>query len=298
MRKNKNERKTKKRSIKLNIIKLLIIVVILIFITPKFVSFARYVYNFAYEHYIASKDFYFTSDKLGDPYTEYEVTNNWSGAESYTVIVNLSSKKNDMALTIADIDYTVSATHSNNITCTLNKNSGTIVGTGNSGSNVDAVTVTIEPANGVALPTNAEVWVEVTATATSPYTKTLRGKLIFEVGASDISYEIIDAPNQPYLTVNIVNSTATAANVTLSYSPTVVLLDMTSRFYLNSSANTTQAINSYNYINSITSSVNGLSTSSVKFYKTDSTQDYSYSGGSATPIITLTTSNGGGGSGS
>ena len=293
MRKNKNVRSIKKKSIKLKIIKLLIILIVLIFITPKFISFARYVYNFAYEHYIASKDFYFGSDKLGETLVEYEVTNNWSGAESYSVIVNLSSKRNDMALTKADINYTISETHSSNITCTLSKLSGTIVGTGNSGSNVDAVTVTIEPANGVALPTNAEVWVEITASAVSPYTKTLTGKLIFEVGASDISYEIMDAPNQPYLTVNIVNSTATAANITLAYSPAVVLLDMTSRYYLNSISSTTQAINGYNYIDSITSSVNGLSTTSVKFYKVDATQDYSYSGGSATPVITLSTNNGG-----
>ena len=288
MKEFKNVRRKRKKPIKLKIIKLLIILVVLIFMTPKFVSLARYVYDFAYEHYIASKDFYFSSDKLSDTYIEYEVTNNWSGAESYTVIVDLTSKKNDMAYTMADISYTVSATHSSNITCTLSKNSGTIVGTDNHGSNVDSFSVTIEPAGGVALPNNAEVWVDITATANSPYTKTLRGKLIFEVGTADISYEIIDAENQPYLTVNIVNSTSSAANVTLAYNPTVVLLDMTSHFYLNSTATLTQPIGTYNYINSVTSSVGSLSTTSVKFYKVDATQDYSYAGGGGiTPVITL-----------
>ena len=114
------------------------------------------------------------------------------------------------------------------------------------------------------------------------------GKLIIEVGSADISYEIIDAVNQPYLTVNITNSQSTGANVTLTYDPTVVLLDMTSRFYLNATANDTQQINNYSYLKSITSYVESLSTTTVRFYKNDSSQDYTYTPGSGvTPVIAL-----------
>ena len=64
---------------------------------------------------------------------------------------------------------------------------------------------------------------------------------------------------------------------------------MTSRFRLNSAGNTNSQLNGYNYFNSITSYVESLSTTTVKFYKEDSTQDYSYvNGSSATPVITLT----------
>ena len=284
-----NRRKRRNRA-KANLILCLILFVIVIYITPKFFSFARYVYNMAYEHYLVAKDFYFASDKLSLSHSEYEVTNNWSGAETYQVIVNMSSKRNDLAMTEADITYSITYTCSDNITCTLDKTSSTIVGTGNNGVNEDAFTVNINPANGTALNDGEIAWVDITASSTSPYTQTISGKLIFEVGTSDISYEIIDEANSPYLTLNIINSTSSNTNVTLSYDPTVVLLDMTSRFYLNTQTTfNTQTLNNYSYINNITSPVSALSTTSVKFFKTNSANNYSFLAGSpGTPVITLT----------
>ena len=284
-----NRRKRRNRA-KANLILCLILFVIVIYITPKFFSFARYVYNMAYEHYLVAKDFYFASDKLSLSHSEYEVTNNWSGAETYQVIVNMSSKRNDLAMTEADITYSITYTCSDNITCTLDKTSSTIVGTGNNGVNEDAFTVNINPANGTALNDGEIAWVDITASSTSPYTQTISGKLIFEVGTSDISYEIIDEANSPYLTLNIINSTSSNTNVTLSYDPTVVLLDMTSRFYLNTHTTfNTQTLNNYSYINNITSPVSALSTTSVKFFKTNSANNYSFLAGSpGTPVITLT----------
>ena len=284
-----NRRKRRNRA-KANLILCLILFVIVIYITPKFFSFARYVYNMAYEHYLVAKDFYFASDKLSLSHSEYEVTNNWSGAETYQVIVNMSSKRNDLAMTEADITYSITYTCSDNITCTLDKTSSTIVGTGNNGVNEDAFTVNINPANGTALNDGEIAWVDITASSTSPYTQTISGKLIFEVGTSVISYEIIDEANSPYLTLNIINSTSSNTNVTLSYDPTVVLLDMTSRFYLNTHTTfNTQTLNNYSYINNITSPVSALSTTSVKFFKTNSANNYSFLAGSpGTPVITLT----------
>ena len=284
-----NRRKRRNRA-KANLILCLILFVIVIYITPKFFSFARYVYNMAYEHYLVAKDFYFASDKLSLSHSEYEVTNNWSGAETYQVIVNMSSKRNDLAMTEADITYSITYTCSDNITCTLDKTSSTIVGTGNNGVNEDAFTVNINPANGTALNDGEIAWVDITASSTSPYTQTISGKLIFEVGTSDISYETIDEANSPYLTLNIINSTSSNTNVTLSYDPTVVLLDMTSRFYLNTHTTfNTQTLNNYSYINNITSPVSALSTTSVKFFKTNSANNYSFLAGSpGTPVITLT----------
>ncbi len=286
MNRSRNRRRKRIKTKELNIIKILIILVILIFIIPRFISFAIYVYNFTYEHIISSQDFHFSSDKLTEDHLEYEVTNNWSGAETYTILINMSSKQNDMSYTEADIVYSISCTCSDNVTYTLSKTTGTIVGTKNNGDNLDAFTIDITPIS--PLSNNDEAWIEVTATSTAPYTKVLTGKMILGVGTSDISYEIIDAPNQPFLTVNIVNSTSIDTDVTLTYDPEVVLLDMTSRLYLNSTDSDTQQLNSYDYLNSITSSVSSLSTTSVKFYKIDVTQDYSYAGqNSITPVIQL-----------
>ena len=290
MKDRKTNRRKRRNRAKANLILCLILFVIVIYITPKFFSFARYVYNMAYEHYLVAKDFYFASDKLSISHSEYEVTNNWSGAETYQVIVNMSSKRNDLAMTEADITYSITYTCSDNITCTLDKTSRTIVGTGNNGVNEDAFTVNINPANGTALNDGEIAWVDITATSTSPYTQTISGKLVFEVGTSDISYEIIDEANSPYLTLNIINSTSSNTNVTLSYDPTVVLLDMTSRFYLNTQTTfNTQILNNYSYINNITSPVSALSTTSVKFFESNSANNYSFlAGSSGTPVITLT----------
>lgn len=290
MKKKKEvKKKNTRKVIKINPIVLLIILAIVIFLTPKFVSTAKYIYNAIHEHYLSSKDFYFSSDKLSINHTEYEITNNWSGAEPYIITVNMSSKENDMAYTEADINYNISYTCSDNVQCTLNKTTSTIVGRGNNGVNEDYFTVTISPSGNTALAEGEQAWVDITASSTSPYTQTITGKLILEVGSADISYEIIDKANQQYLTVNITNSQSVGANVTLSYDPNVVLLDMTSRFRLNSAGNTNSQLNGYNYFNSITSYVESLSTTTVKFYKEDSTQDYSYvNGSSATPVITLT----------
>ena len=285
----KRVRKNNKRKVKkINPIVLLIIFIIVIFLTPRFVSTAKYVYNVIHEHYLSSKDFYFSSDKLSINHTEYEITNNWSGAEPYAITVNMSSKQNDMSYTESDIDYNITYTCSDNVQCTFNKNTSTIVGTANHGVNEDYFTVSISPSGLSALAEGEKAWVDITATSTSPYTQTLSGKLILEVGSAEITYEIIDAVNQPYLTVNITNSQSVGADITLSYNPEVVLLDMTSRFRLSSTNDTTQQLNGYAYLKSVTSYVESLSTTTVKFYKNDATQDYSYSPGSGvTPVITL-----------
>jgi len=283
----KRRRRNKKRRI--NLILILMLFFLVVFLTPRFVAFAKYVYSSIQEYYLASKDFYFSSDKLSLGGTEYKVTNNWSGLSTYVVAVNMTSKRNDKAFTEADIAYNVSFTCSDNITCTLSKASGTIAGTGSNGVNEDSFEVRINPAAGRTLINGEEAWVQVTATSTSPYSQTITGKLIVEVGTADVFYEIVDSVNSPYLTVTITNGTSDPAAVTLSYNPANVLLDMTSRFYLNSSSHTTQQINGYAYINSITKTVDALGITTVKFYKTDPSQNYSYlKGESATPIISLT----------
>lgn len=288
-KKRKINKRTMRRTKQFRKTMSLVLLVVLIVLIPMFYSLAKYVYNTFHEHYLSSKDFYFASDKLSINHSEYEVTNNWSGAETYVVTINMTSKENDMAYTESDIEYSIQCSCSSNIQCQLNKTSSTIVGRGNNGVNEDYFTVSINPANGTALNAGESVWVELTATSSSPYTQTLSGRLILEVESADISYEIVDSANSPYLTVNIINSQSVSSPVTLRYSPSNVLLDMTSRLYLNSTNHTTEQLNGYAYWNSVTATVDALSTTSVKFYKQDETQDYTYSSSSsATPIITLT----------
>lgn len=271
------------------IIPILIVLTILAFLVPIMTSLSKYVYNAIHDYYLGTKGFYFNSDKLSSNHSEFEIANNWSGAETYTITINLNSKKNDLVFAETDIDYEIEYTHSDNIECTISKTSGTIIGSANGGINEDYFIITINPAAGTSLPNGATTWVEIEVTSTSPYVATLSGKLMVGVGTEDINYEIMDSVNNPYLEVNITNSLNTGKDVTLSFDPNVILLDMTNKFTLNSSAKTTVQINGYDYVNTVTSYVGSLETITVKFYKVDPSQDYTYQAGDTkTPVVTLT----------
>lgn len=271
------------------IIQILIVLVILAFLVPIMTSLSKYVYNAVHDYYLGTKGFYFNSDKLTSNHSEFEIANNWSGAETYTITINLNSKKNDLVFAESDIDYEVSFTHSDDIECSISKTTGTIKGSGSGGINEDYFIITINPANGTALANGVQTWVDITVKSTSPYVATLSGKLYIGVGTEDITYEIIDSQNNPYLEVNITNSLNTGEDVTLSFDPSILRLDMTSAFRLNSTAITTQDINGYAYVNSVTSHVGSLETTTVKFYKVDPSQDYTYQAGdTGTPVVQLT----------
>lgn len=271
------------------IIQILIVLVILAFLVPTMTSLSKYVYNVIHDYYLGTKGFYFNSDKLTSNHSEFEIANNWSGAETYTITINLNSKKNDLVFAETDIDYEVSFTHSDEIECSISKTTGTIKGSDSGGINEDYFIITINPANGTSLANGVQTWVDITVKSTSPYVATLSGKLYIGVGTEDITYEIIDSQNNPYLEVNITNSLNTGEDVALSFDPNILRLDMTSAFRLNSTAITTQNINGYSYVNSVTSYVGSLETTTVKFYKIDPSQDYTYQAGdTGTPVVQLT----------
>ena len=266
----------KRRNRKSNHIKLLIVLTILVFSMPVFYSSARFVYRKVYEHYVSSSDFSFKSDKLNEKHSEFQATNNWSGTETYRVTVDMTSKKNDKALTYSDVTYTITKTCSTNIVCSLSKTTGTIPGSWNNGSNLDSFTVIVDPAPNHTFVSGEEAWVDITAESTSPYRKIISGKIKIVVGSSKLTYEIVDSVDSPYLTLNITNASIAAIPVTLAYDPTDILLDMTNDFAINSSSEVTQQIQGNAYINSITSSVPANYNISIKFYKEDISQNYTF----------------------
>lgn len=281
-------RRSRKRKKNNRIILVLIILIILAFLIPTMTSLSKYVYNAVHDYYLGTKGFYFNSDKLSSNHTEFEIANNWSGAESYSMTINLNSKKNDLVFAEPDIDYEISFTHSDNITCSISKTKGTIVGTANGGINEDFFIITINPANGVGLANGVQTWVDIEVTSTSPYVAKLSGKLYVGVGTEDITHEIMDSANNPYMEVNITNSLNEGKDVTLTFDPNIVRLDMTSAFRLKATNIKTQEINGYSYVNAVTSYVGSLETTTVKFYKVDPTQDYTFEiGDTETPQVTL-----------
>ncbi len=281
-------RKTKRNKKKLILIIALFAIVLLIFLQVRF-SLSRYIYNAIRSYYFSSKGFYFNCDKLAVEPTEFEIKNNWSGAETYVITINLNSKKNDAVFAEVDIDYKVKISSSKNIECTLSKDSGTIVGSANSGINEDYFTIAVNPATGKGLAYGETAWVDVEVTSTSPYVEILSGRLIVGVGVAGVGYEIADSEDNPYIEVIITNSLVDKQNVTLEFDPKKVLIDMTDNFVIKAKNIETEEINNYQYVYKATSEIKPLETYKVRFYKVDPSMDYSYEmGGDKESVVTLT----------
>lgn len=290
-----------------------IIIVTLLFINSFFLMsvFGRYVVNNIKDSFSRTKEFYFYSDKLGENNPTYQIEN-WSGVDDYTITINMNSNKNSLLSASYDIEYDISYIASDNIICELSKTEGIIY----AGKNSDFFNLTITP--NTKLQTGDTVYVEIIASTQFPYKAILKGGFSLIVGQEQLTYTIDDSVNSPYLEVNITNTLSYytvqeafelysvgdkitreqylelseenkekcySARVNLSFSPNYVLLDTTSNAYTNAITTTTTQVNSKTYIKSITFNVDAISSKSVRFYKVDETQNYSYPGVTIEPIV-------------
>ncbi len=290
--------------------------IILLIILPLFLitsTIARYVYIEVKDFYLSSKNFYFNSDKLDNPMSRFQIEN-WSGVEDYPIIFNMNSYANNKKYSDSNIEYNVNYSCSSNLTCQISNNYGTI----STDDHTDSFIITLTP-NG-RLEDGDEAWLEVTANATSPYTKTISGRFVLKVGKMGISYEIVDKVNQPYFDLNITNTNdyymvksafgdysvndkidintylslsnenkekCASTIISLSFNPNDVLLDMTNSNYLNATSVTNTTINNYNYVNGLSFKVDALSSTVVRFYKNDTTNNYTYPFENNNSIINL-----------
>ena len=76
--------------------------------------------------------------------------------------------------------------------------------------------------------------------------------------------------------------------VTVTFDPRVVLLDNTSEIYQKAINTTTESINNKDYINSITLAIEAISSVNVRFYKVDTSKDYTYPNTENLSIVTVT----------
>ena len=290
--------------------------VILLILLPLFLigtSTGRYLYANVRDFYLASKNFYFNSDKLDDPIARFQI-DNWSAVDDYPIIFNMNSYANNKKFAKTDITYTVQYRCSTNLSCQSSANSGTIP----ANTHTSSFTVTLTPVG--TFHDGDEAWLEVTASSTAPYEKTISGRFVLKVGKMGIYYEIVDKVNQPYFDLNITNTLdyyvvktafgnyavgtkidintylglsstdqakCASATIDLSFNPNVVLLDITNENYLKNIGTTTTTINSYDYINGFTFKVDALSSAVVRFYKVDTTQNYTYPFNNNSPIVTV-----------
>lgn len=308
MSNKRNLKKTKKNK---RILIFLIIFVLFIFIIT---VFGKYATSSIHDFFLRSKEFYFYSDKLKEEGANYQIEN-WSGVDTYEIVVNMNSRRNNLKVTSYDIDYDISYTYSDNIICDISKTSGTI----SASDNTDFFNVTITP--NARLDTGDTVWVEIKATSRGPYKKTITARFTLVVGKENLSYEIEDSANSQYLELKITNTLSYytvaesfdsyrvgdrltiddylalsdankekcySARVNVNFDPRDVLIDVTDGTYKASTNSGTTRINNYTYINKFSLKIDAIESVKIRFYKTDVSQNYSYKG-EGSPIITVTT---------
>lgn len=294
---------------------IIIILAILFCATSFVVVFGRYVTNSINNFYLRSKEFYFNSDKLSENKSVFQIEN-WSGVDDYVITVNMNSRKNNIQAASYDISYDIKYTCSDNAICQLSKNSGTI----SKDTNTDFFNLTITP--NTQLETGDKVTVEVEATSNSNYKKTIKGKFTLVVGQENLTYQITDEPNNPYMNLRITNTLSYyivrqsfgnytvnqkididtylaltdedkakcfSSIVTMTFDPTEILLDITNENYPKLTSITTTAINGKNYINSITLPIDAISSADLRFYKVDTSANYTYPNLNNNCVITITT---------
>ena len=311
---------TKKPRKKISRFKLILVIVLLstglLFVLKP--SFARYIYNGIKNYYYESRSFYFSSNKLSENGTTIQL-DNWDGVTSFDLDYTLNSFKNNSVASPDNITYNITkhrCVTTANVTCTITKETGLVP----TNTHTDFFTITVTPNE--ALAQGAKVTVEVEVESTAPYEKKLTGVAILNVGVPGISYKISDKANRPYLDFQITNTLSyyqvvtafgnynpgatieesvynslspadqakcTSALITLTFDPTVILVDVTSDFYENAYSTTTQVINGKAYINGVTFGMGPVSSTSIRFYKVNAASDYTYptDNNNNSPIITF-----------
>lgn len=294
---------------------IIVILAILLCSTSFVVVFGRYVTNSVNNFFLRSKEFYFNSDKLSENRAVFQIEN-WSGVDDYTITVNMNSRKNNIQVASYDISYDIRYTCSDNAICQLSKTNGVI----SKDTNTDFFNLTITP--NTQLETGDRVTVEIEATSTSNYKKTIKGKFTLVVGQENLTYQITDAPDEPYMNLRITNTLSYyvvrqsfgdytvnqkididtylaltdqdkakcfSSIVTMVFDPTKILLDITNENYSNVTNVTTTTINGKNYINSITLPIDAISSADIRFYKVDTSADYTYPNLNNNCVVTITT---------
>lgn len=311
---------TKKPRKKINRFKLIIIIsslviVLLVLLKP---SWARYVYNGIKNYYYESKNFYFNSKKLSEEGTTLQL-DNWDGVNYFDIDYEINSFKNNSVASTSAISYDIikhKCTTEANVTCTITKETGLIP----TNTHKDSFTIRVNPNQ--ALSQGDTVTVEVEVKSTDPYEKVIKGTVVLNVGVPGIAYEISDKANRPYLDFKITNTVnyykvvtpfgdygqyatiqesvyealsaenkakCTSAVISLSFDPSVILVDVTSDFYENAYSYTTQIINGKSYINGIIFGMDPVSSMTIRFYKVNATNNYTYptDDNNNSPIITF-----------
>ena len=291
-----------------------IIIVLIMCLISFVVIFGRYVTNSINNFFVRSQEFYFESDKLSED-TSYFQVENWSGVDDYTITVNMNSRKNNIEVATYDIGYEISYTCSDNAICQLSKTEGIIY----SNSNTDYFNLVITP--NTMLNNGDKVVVDIEVKSTTNYEKTLKGRFTLVVGKENLSYQITDSNTSPYMNLRITNTLSyytvrevfdnyvlgqrinvetylslseenkqkCKSNVVkIEFDPNEILLDLTNKEYTNATNVETTLIKGKTYLKRLTIGLDIESSKDLRFYKIDTSQDYTYPNENNESIVNVT----------
>lgn len=294
---------------------LILMIAILLSVVSFVVIFGRYVTNSINNFFVRTKEFYFYSDKLSDGNSAVYQIDNWSGVDDYVITINMNSRKNNLKLASYDIGYEISYKCTDNAICQLSKTEGIIY----ANTNADFFNLTITPNR--QLTTGDKVTVEIEVNSTSQYKKKLKGKFTLVVGKENLSYQITDSKQNPYLELRLTNtlsyyivsesfnqynvgdkidsetylslqesekSKCYSALVTIEFDPKEVLFDITNEVYKEAFDVKTMVIDGKTYISGLTLSMESSSSKDIRFYKANVGNDYTYPNGTNESIIKIT----------
>lgn len=293
--------------------KLLLLIFLLLF-TTILSTIGRFVYDETKKNYFLTQDFYFNSDKLKEVQANYTI-NNYNGVDTYDIVVNVDSIKNNLVKSTDDIAYDITYNCTSNADCSSSKSSGIIYST----TGTDFFTISATP--NTALINGQYIEIEIFAESTNPYEKEISAKFKLIVGNYGLSYEIYDEVDSPYLQLKVTNTldyykvlvafgsynigdkldletylaltpsekeNCASAIINLSFSPLDILYDNVSDISESITSISTTVIGGNDYVNALSFKIDAISSMIVRFYKIDASEDYTYPIVNPTPIVTVT----------
>lgn len=285
---------------------IIILFILFLFLISFITVFAKYVTNTSNDLLTKSREFYFISDKLTKKGKTYTIKN-WSGIEDYVIDINVASKKNTLEDVYYDIPYKIEYKASPDIICQLTKSEGVIPQKLHS----DTFSLIVTPNR--KFKDGEKVKVEILVTSMEGYNQTLKGEFILQISKEQLSYEIKDKKQNPYIELNLKNTKSNyivaesfeenekkykqgekinldiyldlskenqikcySNKIQIKFNPEMLLLDNTNENYSKIYDEKTTLINDKNYINEFNIEMEPLSTISFRFYKTNINEDYTY----------------------
>lgn len=292
--------------------KVILLIMLIIALFPVGITFSKYVYDKVKYYILEANSFYFSSDKLEDEGITYNI-NNWGGIETFNIQFELNNHKNNILTSDSDITYGVSVTCDQDVQCSMSTAEGIIY----KDEKTVSYDVVVTPMR--AFDSGESINIQIEATSSSPYVKTLSANFVITVGKKGVSYEIIDELGSPYFNFVITNvldqytvinafdtyqlgdvissdtyrslseinkKNCASAIITLDFDPKKVVIDTTTNT-INGAEITNTQVDGINFISRIKFNVESASSTSIRFYKKDRYVDYTYPYVNDTSIISF-----------